>query len=142
MIIVAGVDDSAHARQVLGVAIEEARLREANLHVVHVVQSPIHFYLPMDLAIPIDVAALEAAQRKAVWESLGSIIEKAEVPIKTVDLSGYPPDALVNYATENQAGLLVVGTRGRGDFASLVLGSTSHRALHIAKCDVLVVKPA
>jgi nucleotide-binding universal stress UspA family protein len=88
-----------------------------------------------------DIAAIEAAERKAVWGSLDPILSEAEIPVKAVDLSGYPPDVLVDYATQNHANLLVIGTRGRGEFASLVLGSTSHRALHIAKCDVLVVKP-
>ena len=141
MIIVAGVDDSAHALQVLRRAIEEATARDADLHVVHVVQSPIYFHLPMEVAVPIDIAAIEGAQRKAVWGSLDPILREADIPVKTVDLSGYPPDVLVDYATEHQAALLVIGTRGRGEFASFVLGSTSHRALHIAKCDVLVVKP-
>jgi nucleotide-binding universal stress UspA family protein len=49
-------------------------------------------------------------------------------------------EALVQYADGVAASLLVVGTRGRGDFASLILGSTSHRAIQLSKCDVLVVK--
>lgn len=141
MIIVAGVDDSDHARHVLTRAIDEAKTKGADLHVVHVVQSPIYFHLPMGVAAPVDTAALEAAQRRAVWDSLDAILKNADIPVKTVDLSGYPPDVLVEYATQNQAAMLVIGTRGRGEFASFVLGSTSHRALHIARCDVLVVKP-
>jgi nucleotide-binding universal stress UspA family protein len=39
------------------------------------------------------------------------------------------------------ASVLVMGTRGRGEFASLILGSTSHRAIQLATCDVLIVKP-
>ena len=123
MIIVAGVDDSDHARQVLKRAIQEATTKSADLHMVHVVQSPTYFHVPMDLAVPFDVAEMEAAQRKAVWGALDPILQGAEIPVKTVDLSGYPPDALVEYATQNQAGLLVIGTRGRGEFASLVLGA-------------------
>jgi nucleotide-binding universal stress UspA family protein len=61
--------------------------------------------------------------------------------VTKVDLDGYPPDTLSSYATEVEAELLVLGTRGRGELASLILGSTSHRALHLATCDVLVVKP-
>jgi nucleotide-binding universal stress UspA family protein len=142
MIIVAGVDESAHARLVLERAINEATSKHAELHVVHVVQTPIYFHFPMEAAVPLDLGELEAAQRKAVWGPLESILAAAEIPVRKVDLSGYSPDVLVDYATQNQADLLVIGTRGRGEFASLVLGSTSHRALHLAKCDVLVVKPA
>jgi nucleotide-binding universal stress UspA family protein len=65
----------------------------------------------------------------------------AEVEVTKVDLDGYPPDMLVAYAEDIGASLVVVGTRGRGELASLILGSTSSRAIHLAKSDVLVVKP-
>jgi nucleotide-binding universal stress UspA family protein len=48
---------------------------------------------------------------------------------------------LVDYTKNVTAKRLIIGTRGRGEVAALVLGSTSHRALHLARCDVLVVKP-
>jgi nucleotide-binding universal stress UspA family protein len=67
---------------------------------------------------------------------------EAGFSVSRVDLDGYPPDALVGYAEEVAASLLVVGTRGRGEIAALFLGSTSHRAIHLAKCDVLVVRPS
>lgn len=56
------------------------------------------------------------------------------------DPEGHPPDLLVDYASKVAASLLVVGTSSRGEFASLILGSTSHRTIPLAKCDVLVVK--
>ncbi len=60
--------------------------------------------------------------------------------MKRVDLNGYPADALVEYAGGVGADLIVVGSRGRGELAALLLGSTSHRILHLATCDVLVAK--
>lgn len=89
---------------------------------------------------PVDLNKLAEAQRRSVWEPLDQMIADAGVPVEKVDLGGYPPDVLVEYAIEQDAGLLVVGTRGRGSFTSLILGSTSQRAIHLAECDVLVVK--
>jgi nucleotide-binding universal stress UspA family protein len=93
------------------------------------------------MEVPIDMGEMAEGERKAVWSQLEPALDEAGVPVTRVDLEGYPPDVLVAYASEVDASVLVLGTRGRGDFASLILGSTSHRAIHLATCDVLVVKP-
>ena len=137
MPVVAGIDDSPAAAQVVARAIDEARWRGTDLHLVHVT------YLPVIYAdVPIEWDEVAKAQNEAVWGGVERVLESADVPIERVNLNGYPPDVLVEYANEVEAALLVVGTRGRGEFASLILGSTSHRAIHLATCDVLVVKTA
>ena len=137
MPVVAGIDDSPAAAQVVARAIDEARWRGTDLHLVHVT------YLPVIYAdVPIEWDEVVKAQNEAVWGGVERVLESADVPIERVNLNGYPPDVLVEYANEVEAALLVVGTRGRGEFASLILGSTSHRAIHLATCDVLVVKTA
>jgi nucleotide-binding universal stress UspA family protein len=138
MVVVVGIDESEHAVYVVERALEEARMRDAELHVVHVFHPPILPYM----GAPIDMAALASAQRQGVWERIEPHLARAAVPVERVDLEGYPPDTLVDYADNAQANLLVVGSRGRGEFAALILGSTSHRAIHLAHCDVLVVKPS
>ena len=137
MPVVAGIDDSPAAAQVVARAIDEARWRGTDLHLVHVT------YLPVIYAdVPIEWDEVVKAQNEAVWGGVERVLESADVPIERVNQNGYPPDVLVEYANEVEAALLVVGTRGRGEFASLILGSTSHRAIHLATCDVLVVKTA
>ncbi len=140
MTIVAGIDDTPHSIRVLEHALAEAKLRGADLHIVHV------FHMPPTVTsgygiFPVDIDKLAAAERTRVWEPIEGHLERASVPVTRVDLDGYPPDTLVAYAENVGADLVVVGTRGRGELASIVLGSTSHRAIHLAHCDVLVVKP-
>ena len=136
MVVVAGVDSSAHAVKVLGRALDEARRRQAELHVVHVFNPPMIY-----MEVPIDMGEMAEGEHKAVWSQLEPSLSDNGVPVTRVDLEGYPPDVLVAYATDADASVLVLGTRGRGEFASLILGSTSHRAIQLATCDVLVVKP-
>ena len=87
-----------------------------------------------------NLEVLAVAERKSVWEPLDEVLSESATTVSKVDLEGYPPDTLVRYAEDVGASLLVVGTRGRGEFASLILGSTSSRAIHLSPCDVLVVK--
>jgi nucleotide-binding universal stress UspA family protein len=135
MTVVAGVDENPTSKAVVEAAIEQARWRSSDLHLVHVAYSPMVYS-----EVPINWAEVGEAQRAHVWGQLEPMMPDDGVRIERVDLDGYPPDVLVEYADDQSADLLVVGTRGRGEVASLILGSTSHRAIHLAKCDVLVVK--
>lgn len=136
MIVVVGVDGSPVSVEVLKKATEQARWRDAELHIVHVSQMPVVYS-----EVPIDLTGIAESERVAVWEQLEPSLSAIDVPTKRIDLEGYPPDLLPDYAHKAGAELVVVGTRGRGNFASLVLGSTSHRAIQVAGCDVLVVSP-
>jgi nucleotide-binding universal stress UspA family protein len=133
--VVAAIDDSPVSGDVIARGIEQARWRGTDLHVVHVTYMPIVY---TEAAINWDEVA--SAQRETVWAGVQDAIDNADIRVERVDLEGYPPDTLVAYASDVAASLLVVGTRGRGEFASLILGSTSHRAIHLSECDVLVVK--
>lgn len=140
MIVVAGVDDSLHGEAAAERAIEYAGRLGAALHVVHVVHIPAPLLTALS-GVPAPVDEFAAAQRAAVWDRIGPILDAAAgLAVTRVDLDGYPPDVLCAYAAEVDARLLVVGSRGRGDLAALILGSTSHRVLHLAQCDVLVAR--
>ena len=143
MEIVVGVDGSPMAMPVLLAAVAEARLRQAKLHVVHVVYVPATWVDGMTF-MPGNVidSAYEAAEavKNSVWERVSAALEGTDVEWVQVDRSGYPPDEVVDYATSIEADLIVIGSRGFGDLKSLLLGSTSHRISHLSPCDVLIVK--
>lgn len=137
-VVVVGVDGSDHSLKALRTAIDEAAMRDAELHVVHVVDfTPAILHLAGDVTI--DTADVAAAHRQQVWETVAELLSTAE-NVKRVDLEGYPADSLVDYCTEVGADLLVLGTRGRGRLATTFLGSTSLRALERAHCNVLIAK--
>ena len=55
---------------------------------------------------------------------------------------GCAAHAIADLAASSNADLIVVGTRGQGPVAGLLLGSVTQRLLHIATCPVLAVPPA
>lgn len=140
-IFVVGVDESDHAIYVLDKALDEAERFGADLHVVHVGHLPTAYFMAFG-AEPLNTAEIMERARLAVWARLASHLGRRGVVVERIDLEGYPPDTLVDYTKNVTAKRLIIGTRGRGEMAALVMGSTSHRALHLSDCDVLVVKPA
>lgn len=138
-VIVAGVDDSEHGEASAHAAVRVARESDAMLHVVHVVHVPASLVTAL-AAAPAPVEEFASAERTSVWNRIAPILDASGRTWKRVDLEGYPPDTLVRYAAQLSADLLVVGSRGRGELASLFLGSTSHRVIHLAECDVLIAR--
>jgi nucleotide-binding universal stress UspA family protein len=65
-------------------------------------------------------------------------VSNGGVPLETRLLEGSPADGLV--AESRDADLVVVGTRGRGGFSSLLLGSVSAEVAHHARCPVVLVR--
>jgi len=137
-VIVVGIDGSEASRDALRWAYDEARMRSAALRVVHVWVYP---YLgprtgvhePREL-MEGDAATLLAGE----LEQFRAEVPDSEVPIETRLLEGSAADGLV--AESRDADLVVVGTRGRGGFSSLLLGSVSAEVAHHARCPVVLVR--
>lgn len=136
--IVVGVDGSVGSGKSLDWAIGEARLRNDRLVLVHAWHVPASVAaggagLPISTWSVIEDAArdiLHAAAERA--RAAGANVEEALVQDRAAP-------ALLKLAEE--ADLLVVGTRGRGGFAGLLLGSVSQEVAHHAPCPVVVVPP-
>jgi nucleotide-binding universal stress UspA family protein len=53
---------------------------------------------------------------------------------------GHAAREIVEYAKEHDAGIIIMGSRGRCEVAGLVLGSTAHKVIHLTDRPVLVVR--
>jgi nucleotide-binding universal stress UspA family protein len=139
VIIVVGVDDSARSAIAARKASRLAVWLDADLHAVHVNHIPAAM-LAVLAGVPAGATELAKAQSESVWDQVGPVLDAGGARVTRVGIDGYPADALVEYAEKVEAALIVVGSRGRGDLASLMLGSTSHRVVNQATCDVLIAK--
>lgn len=139
MHVIAAIDSSPARRSVVARALDQTRAMDATLDVVHVFHPPSAVYAMAGTFVLEDETMAEA-ERSAVWEGVIGDLEESGTEWKQVDLRGYPPAVIAEYARQLEADLLVIGTRGRSGLSSLVLGSTSHGVIHDSPCDVLVVK--
>lgn len=136
--IVAGVDGSDGAQEALRVAVREAKLRGAGLRVVTAWHLPAMAYGAAVFSPDIDPADYEDSASAALETALAALGGQANgVEIERVVRMGQP--ALVLLEEARGADLLVVGSRGHGGFAGLLLGSVSHQCALHASCPVVIV---
>jgi nucleotide-binding universal stress UspA family protein len=135
--ILLATDGSSHAQEALVYAQELALRDEAQVIVVHAFD-PVPTYLGEswgDQVIARHVSLGEGVTKKAAQR-----LEKAGVDVITEILEGPPADAILTVADVRECDLIVMGSRGHGALASLLLGSVSHRVLAHACAPVLVVR--
>jgi nucleotide-binding universal stress UspA family protein len=141
--IVVGVDGSECAHAALGFAVREAALRKARLRIVCAWEIPPAVY-GGGFAPPLDQRTLEAFR-----DGAETVVQAAVAAAKELEsavecegsaVQGQPAEVLLEEARD--ADLIVVGNRGHGGFASLLLGSVSHQVVHHSSCPVTVVRQA
>jgi nucleotide-binding universal stress UspA family protein len=138
--VVVGVDGSPGSYAALRWAIDEAAVRNVRLAVVHTWWTP-YAVPPMGIAIaPIDPDVfIEQSQQLLHEMTDGSLDGATRRPADVELLPIEAPAAQGLLARAAGAGLLVVGSRGRGGFKGLLLGSVSQQCLHHAPCAIVVV---
>ena len=133
--IVVGVDGSTASLAALRWARDEAQRRGAPVVALHAWQPEWATELAAMTGIEHDAALERAAQELvagAIEATAGVGVEPNPLVVRDVGAG-----ALVDASKD--AALLVVGSRGWGGFAGLLLGSVSRRCLHAASCPVVVV---
>jgi nucleotide-binding universal stress UspA family protein len=138
--IIVGIDDSANAQHVLDWATREAGIQHAELTVLTVVPTIVSQWTGQPLHYTGGEEAVEKAQQaaqdkvaKATSDSAGP--QPSSITVKAFE--GSPAQALIEASRD--ADLVVVGARGIGGFASLMLGSVSTQVAHHAACPVVIV---
>jgi nucleotide-binding universal stress UspA family protein len=134
------VDGSEHSRRALEWAIREAGLRGASLTVLAVHQVAGNHWTGNPELYPADQPATDAVRRAAedaVRQALGQVAAPAPASVTVRAVSGLPAAELVSASSD--ADLVVVGSRGGGGFARLLLGSVSNQVVSHAACPVVVI---
>jgi nucleotide-binding universal stress UspA family protein len=135
--LLVAVDHSKITENVLAAARELASLSGGEVWVLHLREREV---LPRGgTPIPTESADEARADVDTAVDGLTRAGIKAHAVVRNT-LYGYAGREIVEEAKNLDAGVIIMGSRGRGDLAGLILGSTAHKVIHLADRPVLVVR--
>lgn len=136
--IVVGVDGSDASRSAVEWAVREARLRGVEVDAVHAWSYPAYGY-NSPFATPPMIAPDELqADAKRILDQVCESVDANDVVVNRIVVEGPAARSLLD--TAKGADLLVLGSRGRGGFVGLLLGSVSQHCAHHAECPMVIVR--
>lgn len=136
--ILVGYDGSSYSQKALDFAIDFAKKYSAKLYIVEVIDLTV-FY---NAGILPPLEALKLLEEKAK-KDIANAVEKAKaqgVEAEGFTLEGDPANMLLQFATDNQIDVIVVGSRGLSKIQRLFLGSVSNKIAQESKIPVIIVK--
>lgn len=134
-IILVAIDESEVADRVLSAARELASLAHSEIWVLHLRErEPSKFGTTVTETMKEAQANIDSAVQK-----LSAAGIKASGTVREA-VFGFAAREIVSEANSHDAGLIVMGSRGRGDLVGLLLGSTAHKVLHLTDRPVMIVR--
>jgi nucleotide-binding universal stress UspA family protein len=151
--IVVGVDGSAGSDAALSWALAEARLRGSRVRLVHAYETP---HVPITdvglgvaggMALPVGTSegaeglrsAVERDARRLIDDAVGRVGSEATDALEIDRVAAHGPPAATLIESARNAELLVLGSRGRGGFLGLLLGSVSQQCAQHPPCPVVIL---
>ena len=138
--IVVGVDGSPSSRTALRWAVRQAVLTNGTVDAVMAWEIPMvlqsYGFSPIYVE---EEGSFEENAKKTIEAVIGEEAESADSQrVRSLVIKGHPAQVLLDVAVG--ADLLVVGSRGHGEFANALLGSVSQNCVHHAPCPVLIMR--
>jgi len=134
--IVVGVDGSSHSGEALRWAISQARLTGQPVEAVISWSIPVSFGEAAGALMTLD---WEGDATRTLENTVARVVDPPDADrVSQRAVMGHPAEVLLDAAAD--ASLLVVGSRGRGGFTGMLLGSVSQHVVARAACPVVVVR--
>ena len=134
--LLVAVDHSEASARVLAAARDLASLSKGKVWVLHLLEKEVIAQMG-DVPSESDAEADQAVREGVDLLRQAGIDAEGEVRQTTF---GHAAREIVADAKEHDAGVIIMGSRGRGDFSGALLGSTAHKVIHLADRPVMVIR--
>ncbi|MFS0780206.1 universal stress protein [Bacillus sp. 1P06AnD] len=137
--ILVAIDGSPMSDKALEAAFSFAENQGSNLLLLHVGRSVI---MPPSMMVPTSENVYEAI-KNAGEEIVRQAKEKAEAKglhPEAEYVEGDPAEQIVDIAKDKEADLVIIGSRGLGNFKEFMLGGVSHKVSQHVHCPILIIK--
>lgn len=136
--ILVPTDFSEHSRKAMLYGAELAKKFHSELHLLHAIEMTPLMYGEVACVAPETESEIEASAQTQLDRLLTDA--DADLTIVRTVQHGHPFVETIRYAKENDVGLIILGTHGRGAIAHMFLGSVAERVVRKAPCPVLTVR--
>jgi nucleotide-binding universal stress UspA family protein len=137
--IVVATDGSENSQRAISYGIELAKLSGSTIHALYVIDTSAFSSIPMDAGWEEMYEILRKEGEKAVYD----VKERGEaegVEVREVLWEGHPSTEIINFAENNNADLIVIGTLGKSGLDRFLMGSVAEKVVRGSKVPVLVVR--
>lgn len=135
--IMVPVDESDHSLKAVRYSVQFAEKMQCSILLLHC-----HKEFPSVLGEPYLQNAIEKILKESdtVLEPYRKILKENKADFEELVLEEPAGKAIVETAEIENIDLIIMGTKGKTDLEGLIMGSTTHRVLHLAPCPVLIVR--
>jgi nucleotide-binding universal stress UspA family protein len=137
--ILVAIDGSEAGRRALVRAVEEAKVWNARLHVVYVVETGLFSSLPSDNTVEIMYRVLEKEGTSVLEKAIKYAAEYGVTAVKHMK-QGHAGSEVVTLAEKEKADLIMVGSHGKGQADRILIGSVSTYIVTHSKVTTMVVR--
>jgi len=137
--ILVAIDGSKISDRALKIALDEAKVWNATVNVIYVVETGLFSSLPMDNTWEIMYSMLEKEGQDALDEAKKEA-DARHIILKATMKQGHAGNEIVNTAEDLGADLVIVGSHGRSEVDRILLGSVSSFVVSHSKVSVMVVR--
>ncbi len=140
--ILVPIDGSDYSMRAAKYAIEIAKLQNAEIFCIHIIQKLPYNYESVGSAIEQYIENIKIQARSwfnkitemAKIEGIRSITTEIFIDVRSIT------DSIINYASDKSIDIIILGTKGRTGLQRVLLGSVANGVLHHSHCAVLIVR--